>query len=132
MLKATVEQALTELREQFGPDAIEHKEDGAGGAYVVVNDLDLGSAYTEETRHSWMGFHIGFQHPMADIYPHFVRPDLKRKDGRGFGSGMSVAEYVGFGRAALQLSRRSNHRDPATETALIKVLKVIDWIRSGP
>lgn len=132
MLKAAVEHALTELRERFGPDAVLHKEDGAGGAYVVVNDLDFGELYTEQTRRSWMGFHIGYQHPMADIYPHFVRPDLTRNDGRGFGVGVGVAEYVGYGRPALQLSRRSNHRDAATETAVIKMIKVLDWIRSGP
>ena len=34
-------------------------------------------------------------------------------------------------RTAIQLSRRSNHRDPAGfETPLIKLFKVIEWIRS--
>jgi hypothetical protein len=132
VVKPAVEQALTELRDRFGADAVQHKVDGAGGAYVIVNDVDLGDVYTDETRRSWMGFHIGFQHPMADIYPHFVRPDLKRVDGRAFGSGISATQYGGYARSALQLSRRSNHRDPAMETALIKMLKVLDWIRSGP
>lgn len=133
MLKPAVEQALTELRERLGTGAVQHKEDGAGGAYVIVNDIDLGEVYTDETRRSWMGFHIGFQYPMADIYPHFVRPDLKRVDGRAFGSGVGgPTQYEGYGRDALQLSRRSNHRDPVTETALVKMLKVVEWIRSGP
>jgi hypothetical protein len=132
VLKPAVEQALTELRQRFGTEAVQHKEDGIGGAYVLVDDVDLGDAYTDETRHSWMGFHIGYQYPMADIYPHFVRPDVRRTDARGFGNGVSAAQYAGHSRDALQLSRRSNGRDPAMETALIKMLKVLEWIRRGP
>ncbi|HKV98628.1 MAG TPA: hypothetical protein VJN96_02330 [Vicinamibacterales bacterium] len=133
MLKPAVVEAISQIEARFGADNVQHLEDGSGGAYVVVDGLDLGTTYTNSTRVSWMGFRIGFQYPMADIYPHFVRPDLARVDGRAFGSGVSgPTRFVGYERDALQLSRRSNRRDAGVETALIKMLKVLDWIRSGP
>ncbi len=67
------------------------------------------------------------QYPFADVYPHHVRPDLTRCDGNGLGSGMQVTRYAGFDRPSVQISRRSNNRDPSIETALHKLLKVIDW-----
>jgi len=133
MLKPPVDEAISEIKARFGAEKVQHLEDGDGGAYVVVDGLDLGVAYTDSTRVSWMGFRIGFQYPMADIYPHFVRSDLARVDGRPFGSGVSgPTRFVGYERDALQLSRRSNGRDAGIETALIKMLKVLDWIRRGP
>jgi len=133
MLKPSVVQALAELRGRFGEGNVLHQEDGSGGAYVLVEGLDLGEVYTEETRTSWVGFKIGYDYPMSDIYPHFVRPDLKRSDNRAFGSGVSgPTQYAGYSRDAIQLSRRSNHRDPVTETALRKLLKVLEWVRGGP
>jgi len=32
----------------------------------------------------------------------------------------------------VQISRRSNHLDPTTETALIKLEKVLTWLASRP
>lgn len=133
MLTPSVAQGIEEIRRQYHMCTVLCKEDGQGGAYVVVDAVDLGDAYTPETRQSWIGFHVGFQYPFSDIYPHFVRFDLQRVDKRPFGTGMSgPMQFVGFGRDAVQLSRRSNHRDPTTETALLKLLKVLDWVRAGP
>jgi len=33
-------------------------------------------------------------------------------------------------RTAVQISRRSNRLDPATDTALIKLHKVLEWLRT--
>lgn len=46
------------------------------------------------------------------------------------GEGMSATQYEG--RSAIQISRRSNRLNPATDTALIKLLKVLDWLRGRP
>lgn len=133
MLKPKVQQAIDELRHRFAESAVLHQEDGEGGAYVTVDPVDLGPRFTEATRSSWIGFRITCQYPFADVYPHFVRPDLHRADGQPHGPGVSgPTQFVGVGRAALQLSRRSNHRDPDTETAVLKLLKVLVWMRQGP
>jgi hypothetical protein len=90
--------------------------------------VDLGPAYTDGTRSSWIGFHISFQYPVPDIYPHHIRRDLARVDGRPHGEGLSHSTFAGFGVESLQVSRRSNRRDAALETAVHKLNKVIQWV----
>jgi hypothetical protein len=46
------------------------------------------------------------------------------------GEAMSNAAFEG--REAIQISRVSNKRDPARETAVLKLLKVMIWLRSRP
>ena len=36
------------------------------------------------------------------------------------------------GRPAIQISRRSNHINPRTDTALIKLQKVLTWLTTRP
>src|SRR5208283_1950379 len=96
--------ALDELRRSFTGAAVDVEEDGQGGAYVNVCPIDIGEKYLP--RFTWVGFHITFQYPRADVYPHFIGPDVRRVDGAGHSSGVSAQEWRG--RAALQLSRRSN------------------------
>jgi hypothetical protein len=131
-MKPDVLQAVEEVRSQFSASTVEVKEDNQGGAYLLVDSVDLGSAYTKETRYTWLGFHISFQYPFADVYPHHVRRDLARADGRPLGDGMGHSRYEGFDRDSVQLSRRSNHRDADMETAVHKALKVVEWARTRP
>ena len=131
-MKPDVLQAVQEVRSQFSASTLEVKEDNQGGAYLMIDPVDMGSIYTKETRHTWLGFHIPFQYPLADVYPHHVRRDLARVDGRPLGDGMAHSRYEGFGRDSVQLSRRSNHRDAGRETAVHKALKVIEWARTRP
>jgi hypothetical protein len=127
-LKKEVEEAIAHIRRQFCESTLTVKEDGQGGAYLHLDPIDLGPVYTPETRRSWIGFHIPFQYPFADVYPHHVRADLQRVDGNSLGDAMSVTQYQGFGLDSVQISRRSNNRnDNPLETALIKLLKVIEW-----
>jgi hypothetical protein len=57
-----------------------------------------------------------------------VRPDLSRIDGKALGEGLGHAQFRG--QAAVQISRRSNKLNPATDTAALKLLKVLKWLRS--
>ena len=59
---------------------------------------------------------------------HFVRPDLARVDGQVLGEATSAGSFED--RPAIQLSRRSNHLDPATDTAALKLAKVLAWLSS--
>jgi hypothetical protein len=129
-MKPDVERAVAEIRATYPDTTVTVREDGEGGAYVIVEEVDLGPRY--QPRLSWLGFRITFQYPYADTYPHFVRGDLVRVDGVPLSEGMSLLPAPFEGRAAVQISRRSNHLDPRTETALIKLQKVVAWVWSRP
>jgi hypothetical protein len=125
-----VKKAMEQIDAAYpGEKRIEVQEDGQGGVYVIVNDVDIGTIYEQST--TWVGFRIVFNYPYADVYPHFVRSDLVRKDGRPLGDGISGG-HLFLGRAALQLSRRSNRLNPATDTAATKLLKVVQWLATHP
>ena len=129
MIPAAVLGAIDELRQQFPDSTVEVREDGSGGAYLRIERVDLGPTYTEATRHTWIGFGIGFQYPHADVYPHFVRVDLQRADGQPFGPGLSTpVRFVGWECEGVQVSRRSQRRDASTETAALKLMKVLKWM----
>ena len=109
-----VAQAIGEIRDAFS------------GAEVDLSD-DAEIYCQSET---WIGFHITHTYPYADVYPHFVRTDLSRRDGRPLGNGTSLTTFQG--RSAIQLSRRSNRHNPATDTAVLKLQKVLRWLNSRP
>ncbi len=126
MLKPAVDQALAELRETFAKHRIDVCEDGDGGSRVRVHDLLVGNQYSPST--SWVGFAITFQYPAADVYPHFVVGTFARTNGAPLGEGFQQSNWNG--ESVVQVSRRSNHRDLSTETAAIKLTKVLEWLRS--
>ncbi len=125
MFTPKVSEAVEQIRTNFPQNALLAREDGQGGATVRIDVMPLGSPYVQPD--TWVGFRVTFQYPYADVYPHFVRPDLARLDGRALGEAITPSTFDG--QPALQLSRRSNQLNPATDTALIKLLKVMDWLR---
>ena len=124
-MKPEVVQAVAELRRCFGDAAVVAQSKDDGGAVVTIDPIDVGPAYVP--KQAWIKFMIGFQYPYTDIYPLFVQPELARADGRPHGKGITLAEFEG--EPALQLSRRSNHLDVEIDTAVLKVAKVIKWLR---
>ena len=130
-MTAAVQQAIEEIRAAFPGHKVDVEPDADGGAYVKVHDLVLGDKY--EPSVSWLAFRITFQYPFADIYPHFCIPTLKRIDGRSLGDGFNLNNQWQTSKAtepAILLSRRSNRLNPETDTAALKLAKVLDWIRS--
>ncbi len=125
-LKADVADAIEEIRLLIPEATVDVEPDDDGGAFVVVDPIELGNAY--EPAASWIGFHITFQYPHADVYPHFISRGLRRADGQGLGESFSDSEWQG--RQAIQVSRRSNRLNPAVDTAATKLAKVLEWIRS--
>ncbi|MGH3766261.1 MAG: hypothetical protein ACRDTX_14115 [Pseudonocardiaceae bacterium] len=117
--------AVDEIKAAFPNATVEVKEEG-DAVVVLLDPIDPGQPYMQ--RESWIGFRITFQYPYADVYPHFVRGDLSRVDGAKLGEGMSVATFED--RSAVQISRRSNQLNPSTDTALIKLHKVLAWLRA--
>jgi hypothetical protein len=130
-LNAPVADAIAEIRASFRTHRVDHEPDGQGGAFVRVHDLEIGRAFNPGT--SWIGFQITFQFPFADIYPHYLRSDLTSADGKVLTPPLHVNNSFALPSGAVpavMLSRRSNHRDPETETAAVKLIKVLDWLRS--
>lgn len=117
--------AIGEIRSTFDHCAVETEPDGAGGAVVVVSGIRMGSPYVLDE--VWIGFRITFQYPYADVYPHFTNVNLARADGRNLGGGFGTATFRN--QPAIQVSRRSNRLNPETDTAALKLLKVINWMK---
>ncbi len=142
-MKPDVEQTVQELREGFAGHDVRVKEDDDGGAFVIVDGIDIGEQFAPPT--SWIGFHITWPYPDADVYPHFIDPKVRyvgdkeapNRDPAGDSSAdlptaMARGPYVmpGFGIPAIQVSRRSNRRNAETDSALQKLLRVIDFLRT--
>jgi len=131
-----VRQAIEELKTSFSDHEVRTLEDGDGGAYVLVEDLDLGERYAPPT--SWVGFHITHPYPDADVYPHFISGDVRYlgagpTPNSGFPEGIAPGHAMpGFNLPAIQISRRSNRWNPDRDTAALKLARVLDWIRSRP
>jgi hypothetical protein len=123
-----IQSAIREIVQAYPACAIETADDPEGGAYVTVKDMVLAGPYTQDK--SWIGFRITHTYPYADIYPHFIRADLSRRDGKALGEATSVGQFRG--QPAIQISRRSNRHNPVTDTALIKLEKVVRWLNSRP
>jgi hypothetical protein len=137
-MKAEVEQGIEELRRGLPSHTVRVTEDPDGGAFVIVDSLCIGSAF--EPNSSWVGFHITFPYPDADVYPHFIDPVVRytgageapnqHPDGDLPTSLSRGATMPGFEVAAIQVSRRSNRRDADTDTALYKLLRVLEFLRT--
>jgi hypothetical protein len=125
-LTPEVTAAIDEIRDVHPTATLTVHDDGQGGAHVIVDPLPLGDPYVQAD--TWIGFHITHLHPQADIYPHHVRGDLARSDAAGLGTSTSPSTFEG--RASIQLSRRSNRRDVATDSALLKLERILDWLRA--
>ncbi|MGE0539195.1 MAG: E2/UBC family protein [Dehalococcoidia bacterium] len=123
-----VARAIDDIRTAFPGHRLEVQDEAQGGAYVVVHDLPIGEQYAPAT--SWCGFVITFQYPRADVYPHFLDPNLRRVDGKPLGESFSGQPVDWNGRQAYQVSRRSNRWSAATDTAATKLAKVLEWVRS--
>lgn len=119
---SAVEAAVAAVRAHFAGKPVEVVPDGAGGASVVVDHVELGDRYTPST--TWLGFHISAAYPHADVYPHYIGR-VARTDGRDHREAVSTADWNG--RPALQLSRRSNGWNPNIDNAALKAEKVIRW-----
>jgi hypothetical protein len=129
-MNAAVQQAVDEIRNAYPGHKLDVSPEDDGGAFVKVHDLIIGKQYQPES--SWVAFRITFQYPFADVYPHYCVANLTRKDGRALGEGFSqnVWKSPAGDEPATMMSRRSNRLDAATDTAALKLAKVLDWMKS--
>jgi hypothetical protein len=123
-----VQKAIEEIRASFPSHHVVARDDGEGGTYLIVEDVQLGAPYAQER--TWIGARITFQYPYADVYPVYVRGDLSRADGRPLGEAMTPTTFEG--RPCIQVSRRSNQLDATRDTATMKLQKVLLWLQRRP
>ena len=124
-MKVEVSTAIDELKRQFCRSVVTVRDDGQGGAYVVMEPFELGPKFHPPT--TWVGFQIPAQYPYADIYPVFIGPDVKRADGIAFQPPVTPGHSF-EGRGAIQVSRRSAAAQSCSQKAVAKILKVLDFL----
>src|SRR6266702_5364462 len=106
--------AVEELRRTFWDHTVEATADGEGGVFVIIRDVEIGDVYVQSS--TWLGFRISYLHPATAVYPHYVRPDLARRDGRPLGLCLSATMWIFDNTLALQVSRRSSRWNPRRDT----------------
>jgi hypothetical protein len=128
-MKTEVATAIEELRRQFSDATLTVRDDGQGGAYVLMDGVGLGGRFHVEK--TWVGFHIPAQYPYADIYPVLIGAEVTRVDGEPFSTPVTPGHYF-EGRPAIQVSRRSGAAQNGLQRATAKVLKVLDFLEKMP
>jgi hypothetical protein len=124
-MKVEVSSAIEELRRQFSAATVTVREDGQGGAYVVIEPISLGPKYRPEQ--TWFGFQIPAQYPYADIYPVFIGGDVARANGMAFIAPVTRGHQF-EGRPAIQVSRRNSAAQSGAQRVATKILKVMDFL----
>ena len=122
-----ISEAIDEIKADFPVATITVKADADGSAWVTVDPVDLGGRWSPGQ--TWIGFRIADGYPYADTYPHFIDASVHLVGG-GYATGVTAGHtYAPDGRPCLQVSRRSNRLDPNVDTASMKLVKVIHWLR---
>ncbi len=124
-----VEEAVAEIRAAFSGNEVRATPLTDGGAEVTVEDIDLGERY--EPRTSFVGFRIGGTYPFSQVYPHFLRSDLRKADGTPLPNPGMIPDQRWQERPAIMVSRSSLRWDPNRDTAVGKLHKVLEWVRYG-
>ena len=124
-MNVEVSASIDELKRQFCDASFVVREDGQGGAYVLIEPVALGERYKPEI--TWMGFQITAQYPYADIYPVFIGAEVTRVDSISFTAPVTAGHNF-EGRAAIQISRRNGSAAGGLQKATAKILKVIDFM----
>lgn len=121
-----ITEAIQEIEATFPDSDVTVKEDGAG-VWVTVDPVDLGPKWTPAS--TTLTFHLANTYPYAEVYPHFLGADVVRTEGGGHVQ--AVTPNASWDeKPAVQVSRRSNKWDASRDTAAIKALRVLDWLRA--
>ena len=123
-----VQAAIGEIEGTFAPSPVVVEPDGQGGARVIVEQAPLGLPYVQSV--TWLGAHLPAQLPYSDVYPVFVAAELSRCDGTPLVAPITPGHSF-MNRSAVQVSRRSNRVDLNTQSAAMKLQKVLHWMRTA-
>lgn len=131
--KAGVAKAIEGLRNHFPDHHIVVAPTEDGGAFVIVEGVELGAPYRQAE--SWVGLFLSTACPDDDTYPFYVRGDLSRLDGAELKTPLHInhtfppADSTLPKRASVMVSRRQKNQSSwARETPLLKLLTIIKWM----
>lgn len=124
-MKIEVSTGIEELKRQYPTASFTIREDGQGGAYILIEPVSLGPKYRPTT--TWIGFQIPALYPYADIYPVFIGADIVRADGTVFAAPVTRGHQF-EGRAAIQVSRRNGAAVTGSQKVTAKILKIVDFL----
>ena len=128
-MKPCVAGAVEELKLAFPCSRVTTKEDGQGGAYIIVETVGIGSRFVPSV--TWMGGHITGLYPYADIYPVFIDATVRRADCREFNAPITHGHSF-VGRQAIQISRINHQVQNSAQPAVAKFMKVLDYLEKLP
>jgi hypothetical protein len=126
---SAVQDAVNTIQKAFPDSKFAVTEDGAGGAFVIVETVDLGAKFTPAI--TWIGGHVPPQVPYADVYPLFIGGEVRFSNGTVFVPPINVGHNF-QGRPATMISRKTNRLDPTLQTPACKFQKVLYWLINTP
>lgn len=126
-LTPAVAAALSEIKARFGEDRIVAWPDNSGGAWVVIERVEIGTFWSPTT--SWLGFLISYLHPDSDCYPHFIGSNVSRADRQPLRPPFHPGNSFD-GISATMISRSSPRRRKDSETPADKADKVLEFLRT--
>jgi hypothetical protein len=124
-MKQEVSTGIEDLKRRFGAATFSVREDGQGGAYVIMEPVTLGPKFVPAD--TWVGFQIPAQYPYTDIYPVFIGGNVRRADGHAFAVPITSG-HTFEGRPALQISRRNSAARNGLQKAPAKLMKVLKFL----
>lgn len=122
-LAPAIAEAVEAVRTHFTGHPVTVETDGAGGVVLIIDDVRVGPGYSPQS--TWLGFRISAAYPDADVYPHYCGV-LTRTDGQPHGP--AIQQVAWRNRPAMQISRRSNRRDPGVDSAALKAERIRRWL----
>lgn len=122
--------AVDEVRATFPELSVDTKLNDDGSVWVVVKDVYLGDQWSPD--HSSVSFTISTQYPYAECYPHYLEASVKKTDGSPLGDAVHASQRTPQGDEAVMVSQVNRQFSNIPDTAAVKLVKVVDWIRSRP
>lgn len=124
MTNHAVEEVVQHLREEFPDATVTFTPDGGGGGNVIIEPVQIPGCTPAST---WLGANLGPLVPLADIYPVYIGPDVKRLDGTPLSGPLSANSFAG--RPATQVSRKTHTLVATPHAAALKFRRVLDFVK---
>lgn len=118
-----VAEGIAELEQAF-PGRVRFEPDGSGGAYVTVEDIDLGPRFS--TSAAALTFQLAYNYPAAAPYPFYLPADASPTG--AWPQALQPIEWRGF--RVIQVSLRHTNWDPHRDTAVGSVVQVASWLQA--
>lgn len=106
-------------------DRVRYEPDGEGGAFVVVEGIDLGANWT--VPRAELTFHLAYNYPASAIYPYYLPAGVIPASGS---MPPALQQVVWRETPVIQVSLRHANWDPRRDNALGAVMQTQDWLRS--